>query len=317
MPVPLDPSGRAGPTRGQARGPRWQATSHGFYVPADVPAGSAEQRVAEAVPLLPAGGAVTGWAAMRFHEVGFADGLAPDGRALPVPLLAGGGRRPRAGVVFLQHDPEAVVSRYGVPCVPLTQAVFDEMRRQSGLREAVVVADMGAATGLISIAELRDHVSRQAGRPGARLARTALDLAVDGSASPPESRLRLIWVLDAGWPIPLVNVPVFDLSGRLLGYPDLLDVVAGLVVEYDGADHRAARRHSDDVDREARMRAAGLEVTRITSLDLLRPERALARLREARSRAPFTPTNRRRWTLEAPEWFRPELSEADRRALYG
>ena len=35
-----------------------------------------------------------------------------------------------------------------------------------------------------------------------------------------------------------MNCPVHDRSGRLLGIADLLDEEAGLVVEFDGADHR-------------------------------------------------------------------------------
>jgi hypothetical protein len=116
-----------------------------------------------------------------------------------------------------------------------------------------------------------------------------------------------VWVLDAGLPRPLVNQPLFDRRGRLLGYPDLLDVEAGLVGEYDGEDHRRARRHSSDVDREARMRDVRLEVTRATGIDLA-DRRALAtRIQTARRRAPFVAPASRGWTTTAPAWFRPAL----------
>ena len=36
----------------------------------------------------------------------------------------------------------------------------------------------------------------------------------------------LVWVLDAGLDPPLCNREVFDLDGRLIGVPDLLDVEA-------------------------------------------------------------------------------------------
>src|SRR3954447_802486 len=67
--------------------------------------------------------------------------------------------------------------------------------------------------------------------------RAALDLASEDSRSPNETRMRLVWVLDAGLPVPAVNQPVYDLDGRLLGVADLLDVAAGVVGEYDGEDH--------------------------------------------------------------------------------
>ncbi len=55
--------------------------------------------------------------------------------------------------------------------------------------------------------------------------------------------------------------PIFDRSGRLLGIPDLLDIEAGLAIEYDGDDHRTARRHSSDVGREDLFRALWLPAT--------------------------------------------------------
>jgi hypothetical protein len=98
---------------------------------------------------------------------------------------------------------------------------------------------------------------------------------------------------------------VFDLSGRLLGYPDLLDPIAGLVGEYDGDDHRKPARHSRDVAREARLRAVGLEVTRATGADVLDRAELTARILEARARARFEPPEHRRWTLTPPPGFRP------------
>ena len=85
------------------------------------------------------------------------------------------------------------------------------------------------------------------GWQGIALARTAWSLSSGDVKSPPETRLRLL-CREAGLPPTLVNVPVFTLGGRLLGYPDLLDVEAGLVLEYDGADHRkVARQRSDNL----------------------------------------------------------------------
>lgn len=127
--------------------------------------------------------------------------------------------------------------------------------------------------------------------------RAALELASDRSASPPETRLRLVWELDAGLPPPLVNVPVYSRTGQLLGIPDLLDPVAGLVVEYDGDDHRDPHRHSEDVDREARFRGVGLEVTRVTGRDLRRTPELVHRLHTARKRARFDPEDSRAWVI--------------------
>ena len=112
-----------------------------------------------------------------------------------------------------------------------------------------------------------------------------------------------MWTLDAGLPRPLVNQPVFDRRGRLLGYPDLLDVEAGLVGEYDGEDHRRSLRHSHDVGREALFRRHGLEVTRATSWDLRDRADLCDRIRDARARCRPLPLDRRSWTLTPPpDW---------------
>ena len=43
--------------------------------------------------------------------------------------------------------------------------------------------------------------------------------------------------------MPLCNPPVFDLHGKLLGYPDIFDPISGTIGEYDGADHKDIERH--------------------------------------------------------------------------
>ena len=62
--------------------------------------------------------------------------------------------------------------------------------------------------------------------------------------------MKLVWVRHAGLPYPLVNQPVFDLSGNLMGIADLFDPQLGVVGEYDGAAHKARERHRRDVARE-------------------------------------------------------------------
>jgi hypothetical protein len=157
-----------------------------------------------------------------------------------------------------------------------------------------------AAAELVSLRQLREYVEGCGGVRGVPQVRAALDLASEDSRSPNETRLRLIWELDAGLPRPLVNQEVFDHRGRLLGIPDLLDPVAGVVGEYDGADHRSALRHSADVDRESRFRAVGLEVFRVTGPDIPRRDLVVDRIRASRARARWLPAGKRAWTIEPP-----------------
>ncbi len=324
-PVPIDPAGVRGPTPGQARGPRWRQSSYGLYVPADVDEHVPEQRILERSVLLPATGAVTGWASLRYFGGNFFDGLQPDGRTeRPVPLVAGPrqARRPRAGVRWLQDRldrTEVWIRHAGVPCTEVRRACFDEMRLAGDLGAAVGALDMAAAAELTSILRMRAYVDLHPSWTGVPLAREALDLADENSRSPRETELRLVWVLDAGLPRPLVNQDVFDrVTGRLLGVADLLDPVAGLVGEFDGGEHAGAVRRSRDARRDGLFRDHGLEVFRVTAVDLADRRTVVERAHAARRRALWLPAARRTWTIEPPPGREaaPTLDELlDRRDL--
>ena len=94
---------------------------------------------------------------------------------------------------------------------------------------------------------------------------------------------------------------LYDLDGTLICIPDLLDEEAGLVGEYDGAEHLTLRRRVKDDAREEACRRVGLEHVRFTGPDVRNPDRVVRRLLAARSRALFLPAGERRWTLEQPD----------------
>jgi hypothetical protein len=131
--------------------------------------------------------------------------LAPDGTTqLDVPLCFGPQVHPRRrhGVSILRDrlDPSEVVSVHGIPCVREKRALFDAMRTSPDLREAVVAMDMMAAAEVTSIRRMREYVAGRSGWDGAPLVRAALDLASEHSRSPNETRMRLVWELDAELP---------------------------------------------------------------------------------------------------------------------
>lgn len=234
-------------------------------------------------------GAVTGWASLRLLGGNFFDGLDRDGRTrLPVPIAAATDRlaaHPDIVRTRERLDASEVVIRHGIRCTDINRALFDEMRRRGELREAAVAMDMAAAAELTSVRRMRTYAEGRGGCNGLPLVLSALDLADEGSRSPAESRLRLIWELDAGWPRPLCNRAVFDLDGRLLGIPDLLDPDLGIVGEFDGADHREIGRHRRDVQREDAFRRAGLEYVEVVGADLHSSELVVGRMEAARARA--------------------------------
>ncbi|MGI8523797.1 MAG: hypothetical protein ACR2K3_10900 [Nocardioides sp.] len=179
------------------------------------------------------------------------------------------------------------------------RATYDAMRFAHDLVEAVVALDMMAAAELVSLRMMREWAATRwtAREPDVP---AALSLASEFSRSPNETRLRLIWVLLALLPRPVVNCPVYDRQGHLLGIADLLDVMAGLVVEYDGAEHRRALRQAKDVAKEDRLRRVGLEVARVTGPDLHHPSVVVDRLVSARARALFEPEADRAWVARPP-----------------
>lgn len=199
----------------------------------------------------------------------------------------------------------------GIPCTTVRRATFDEMRRLQDPREATVGMDMAAAALLVSVSRMREYAAARTSWRRSTVVSEALDLSSEDSRSPNETRMRLIWHLEAGFPRPWVNRSIWDLSGRLLGTADLLDEAAGVVGEFDGADHRRAGRHSSDVAREHRMRRAGLEVFRVTGPDLPRRDMVADRMAYHRSCGLWLPPEKRAWTVTPPPGTEPVQSLDD------
>ena len=233
----------------------------------------------------------------------FCDGLDRDGAtrlAVPINVDQRGSlnRTRHVRPVFRHLPPADRATRHEIPTVTIERATFDAVLLAPDPVEAVVAIDVVCAAGLLSIRMLREYADRQRWRR--KKVYAALPLASEHSRSPNETRLRRTAEDLAELPRLLVNCPVHDRGGRLLGIADLLDHTAGLVIEFAGAEHRRAARHSSDVGREAALRGAGLEVTSFTGRDLHDEALVVRRLHEARSRARFEPVADRRWIARPP-----------------
>lgn len=307
LPVPVDPAGRSGPTRGQRAGPRWRRTTPGLFVPSHVTDDLVEQRILEQSARMGPSAVITGWAALRLQGGGFFDGLAPDGETrLPVPVAANGERMRRHPGIHLVRDtvpPDETVVVQGIRCASVHRALYDEMRRRRLGREATVAADMVFAAELTSLLRMQTYTLSRRWFRDIRGVLACLAMADEDSMSPPESRFRMIWEHDARWGRPLCNRAVFDLDGLFLGIPDLLDPRRGVVGEYAGAHHRDRDRHRSDVRREDLFRRAGLEYVETVGGDLSDRQLVVERMQAAESRSGLLP---RRWCL-GPE--RPSLDE--------
>lgn len=267
----------------------------------------------------PLGGAVAGWAALRWCGAHWFDGLTPDGGSqLPVVLLTGDHNiRSQPGYRVSEerrplHDLMVVD---GVVVTRHIRSVGDEMRYATNERAAVVAFDMAAYADLVSLEEMSAHLATLSGWTGIPQARAALTWCDENSWSPWESVMRGIWQHDAGLPPPLCNRPIFDRRGNLVGTPDLLDHESGLIGEYDGEVHLANERRVKDRERERKFRQLGLECVTMMRGDSANREATARAILEARSRARWQADSERLWTIEEPEWWTPTYTVAQRRGL--
>ncbi|NHC23840.1 hypothetical protein G6553_11735 [Nocardioides sp. IC4_145] len=316
-PMRIDPDGRTGPPSSRAYGRAWRQTTRGYFLPADLPV-TVEQRIAEAGMVLPAYGGVTGWAALRWMGAEyFGDTLDEAARPVVLAVLRKAVReQPGLQVTSERIAPETLEVVDGLAVTTAARSVCFEMRYAADVRAATVAFDMAAAADLVSRAEAQAYADTLNGWIGIPQCRAAIALGSENSWSPMEVEMRLVWEIDAGLPTPLMNTPVFDRAGRHIGTPDLLDVEAGVVGEYDGALHLQRRRRTADIDREHEFRRAGLEYFTMTAADRVDPLRTVVpRMLQTRARARFEPEATRGWTVDPPAWWTPTTTVEQRRRL--
>jgi len=115
-------------------------------------------------------------------------------------------------------------------------------------------------------------------RRGADTLRESLGLVRLDSWSPRETGCRLI-LLAAGLPEPALNCDVFAADGAFLGCVDMAYPPERIAVEYQGRQH--SDTYARDVERLARLRAAGWIVIEVTAELYTRPDVLAARVRAA------------------------------------
>lgn len=328
VPVPVDPLGVTGPTRGQARGPRWRATSTNRFVPAEVDSSLVDQRIVEAVAGAPERAAATGWAGLRWRGADYFDGYDARMRPRPVPVALGDRKpiRAREGTELrygwlLEND---VVTVDGLPVTRPERSVFDEVCRARGLEHAVQTISMACRADLVSLDELLAYRGLLGSRQFTARFAAAVVMSDENLWSPLEATMLVCWVA-SGFRRPRCNAPIFDSSGNHVLTPDLFDPVAGVAGEYNGVVHGRLRVQRRDVDRDDRCRDLDIEVVTMVSDDLRDLSSFERRLASAYRRAGQRRSRRREWTTDLPEgWVdtstvaaRRALTEADRRRWLG
>jgi hypothetical protein len=287
-------------------GPLWTPVLPGVHVWLPPERLDAITRIESVVAWMPQGAVLGGWAALHWAGLGNIDGRTGPGasRDLPISVCLGpvGRVRQPPGVDLDRStilDVDLTECR-GVAMTTPARSCLDVARR-CGAEEGLVVTDAALRAGLVSRADLDDAVSRLVWIKAVPAARLVASLADPGAESAPESRLRYVWVVEAGLPVPLVNPVVLGYDGTFLGRSDLLDEDAGLVGEYDGEEHRLLDRHTADNVREEAFEATNLVVTRATAIDLWPQRRRLVhRLIERRAFGMARNRTRDSWVLQLP-----------------
>lgn len=317
-PARIDPTGERGPTPGQARGPRWRACARGWYVPSEVDETHPWQRAVEASVLLPGYGGITGWAALSWLGNPWFGGLENDGiTRRRVPLVTGLIHIRRQRGIWVSEErcsPRDLTVVDGLAITTPVRSVCYEMRYAASDWEAAAMLDMAAYSDLVSIEEARAYALDHPGWTGIPRCRDAIELAEENVWSPPEVRMRQVWRERTGRR-PLCNAPIFDTRDRLIGVPDLLDPLAGVVGEYDGALHLEGGQRARDLRREGRFREHRLEPVTMVAGDLPDPSDFERRLASAYARAGERSGGDRSWTIRPPDWWVPTQTVAQRRSL--
>lgn len=299
-----------GLTARQLRGSGYTHPKHGLVRPVGLEADAVTLQLADVLALLTPESFVGGWASLHLQGNTWFDGLDVNGEVRPalVHCLPGSQLRGRPGLVVpfrgLVH-PDESIDLGGFRVSTMARSAFDEMRMAAGARKAVVALDMAVSTTHelphTSVSEVGRVLKSHHKVRGLVMARRAYALCSPRSASPLETRTRLLAHLDAGLVGLGANVPVFDADERLLGVADLLDEESGLVIESDGGGHREQTQHTMDNRREEGFERAGLVVCRVTALDHRERWNTVGRIVAAHRDA--ATSTRRAWTTQKPDWW--------------
>ncbi|MCL8024610.1 hypothetical protein [Nocardioides bruguierae] len=231
---------------------------------------------------------------------------------MPLVFGAGSRLRPDERVQVLRHSLATTEHSFssGLAVTTPERAVLDEARVLDSDRELVVGIDMAQAAAVTTVERLSTMLAAtpvRAGRDsGPQRLRRLLDLVVPDSWSPGETRLRLVWEVEAARPRPWRNQRIVDASGTTVAVVDLLDAQAGVVGEYDGAPHRTSAQHRRDVQRQRDLERLGFVVVSAVASDVASGamrRRLAADVRRAVARA-RGPEPARRWVAGPgrPPW---------------
>ena len=179
-------------------------------------------------------------------------------------------RRPPAGIRTwsdqVVDDEIGLVG--GIPTTTPARTAFD-LACRNPVGKAVAAIDALARATKLDVADVVSLSERHKGHRNIRRARRALSLVDAGAESPRETWLRLL-LIDAGYPRPQTQIPVYDEYGALAAVIDMGWEDIKVAVEYEGDHHRTDRKvfNKDITRHETLTTELGWIVVRVTAEDV-------------------------------------------------
>ncbi len=139
---------------------------------------------------------------------------------------------------------------------------------RSPVGKAVAAIDTLTRATKLNIADAERLAGRYPGRRNIRSARHALTLVDAGAESPRETWLRLP-LIQAGYPRPQTQIPVYDEYGQLVAVVDMGWEHIKVALDYEGDHHRTDRRRFNrDIARFDALTELGWIDVRVTAEDV-------------------------------------------------
>ncbi|OBF51717.1 hypothetical protein A5756_17950 [Mycobacterium sp. 852002-53434_SCH5985345] len=206
-------------------------------------------------------GVVAGQSAAALHDAKWVDHRGP-------AQLVYEHRRPPAGIRTWSESvaPGEIQLIGGIPATTSTRTAFDLACRNPTGRAVAAIDALARATRL-NVDQVQRLAERYKGHRNIRRARRALTLVDAGAESPRETWLRLL-LIEAGYPRPRTQIPVYGEYGELVAVFDMGWEDVKLAVEYEGDHHRTDRRQfSRDIARYEALADLGWMAIRVTADD--------------------------------------------------
>ncbi|MGV0881351.1 hypothetical protein, partial [Mycolicibacterium sp. XJ883] len=214
-------------------------------------------------------GVITGVVASALHGAEWVDDRQP------IELIWRATRPPRGLVVRNERIADDEITRLGDLSVATPARAAFDIGRYLRLNRAVERLDALMRAEPFSTEDVLLLAKRYRRARGLKTLRRALPLVDGGAASLQETRLRLLFI-DAGFPRPTTQIPVYDEKGHLVRILDMGWEDYGVAGEYDGDQHRTDRyQYVKDLRVYPKLERLGWLVSRVIKED--RPDDIIER----------------------------------------